>query len=672
MLAALVAALLWSPVLAPTVHEFMRGDYALSGWGESLKLSADLKGLVTPTDLNPLFAAADSQGSEPGGDSQGLAASQMARWQTALRAVEEGKGAFSDINTVFLGWVTLALALLGAVLGRRRLRAWTWTALVFGVLSLGPLLQVGGRYLFSFDNLLPGGVSVPLPFILLHYIPFINANRAPNRNSLILMLALAVLAGYGVWWLLGRISEFASRRTTNDESRIGKGAHSPFAVRFAYVPTAILACLILLEHLAVPLPTTDARIPAVYQQIAAEPGQFAVMQLPLGWRDSYGVLGSEQTQLQYTQVATGKPIIGGNTSRAPAYKMDYFARIPLFAALTDLEMYKTPSPETDAAARAQAGQLMALYDVRYFVTTPPIAGRYPYQDTWQQTEAYALDVLPLAETPVWEQDGYRVYRVEQPALPFPFRVDFGTPGQEPHLGGGWDVRTDEQPYGATAVWATDTIADLYLPLAGPSNDQILPGARKLRLAIAPLAYDGAPAQTLTITVNDVTVLQDYALTSGWQTVEATAPASVVRGGPSRVRLQFARAASPRRAFPDPASRAIIGATGIVSPVNLEVHGFSEAYLTATDADGHQVDLSAGRQGYNVAVLDPRTGNLIEKRGFDTTANSFEADTLATYLAKIPAGRIVVLATKGDATAYLTPAAVIALRNLGSASDRPLS
>ena len=120
-------------------------------------------------------------------------------------------------------------------------------------------------------------------------------------------------------------------------------------------------------------------------------------------------------------------MIGGNISRAPAYKMDYFARIPLFRALTDLEMYREVSPETDAAAREQAGDLMALYDVRYFITTPPIPGRYPYQDTWQRTEDYALDVLPLEKPAVWEQDGYRVYRVNQPAvsLPVPRR-----PGRE--------------------------------------------------------------------------------------------------------------------------------------------------------------------------------------------------------------------------------------------------
>ena len=98
--------------------------------------------------------------------------------------MEEGKGRFSDINTVFLGYVTLALAAARRVGGPTpRCGRGSGAALVFGVLALGPLLQISGRYRFSLDNMLPEGVTFPLPFTLLHFIPFINANRAPNRNS---------------------------------------------------------------------------------------------------------------------------------------------------------------------------------------------------------------------------------------------------------------------------------------------------------------------------------------------------------------------------------------------------------------------------------------------------------------------------------------------------------
>lgn len=635
--AAVVAALIWSPVLLPVAREFVSGDYALEGWGEGVKLSADLAGLVTPTALNPLGNR--DWGRAAGGD----------RWAAALRAVEEGKSRFGDINTVFVGWITLALALLGAWVGRRKLRGWIWSALVFGVLCLGPLLQINGRYRFSLDKLLPEGVTFPLPFAFLHYIPFVSANRAPNRNSVILMLALAVLAAYGMAWLVGRTVN-GKRPTTQHVAR----SASPLV----YLSTSLLATLILLEHLAIPLPTTDATIPAVYRQIAQDPGEFAIMQLPLGWRNSFGVLGSEQTQLQYFQTAHGKAMIGGNISRAPDFKLAYFGRLPLVQALTDLEMYREVSPGVDAAARAQAGALMALYDVRYFVTTPPIPGRYPYQDTWQRTEAYALDVLPLEKPARWEQDGYKVYRVNQPPLAFPFRADLGTAGVEPYLGQGWTAGADEQPYNATANWAIAPVAEFYLPLDSPRD-------AALRLAIAPLGYDGAPTQSVSIYVNGESVLADHALAPGWQTVEACVPAAATRRGPNRITLTFAWTASPRQVFPDPVSRAVIGGTGVVSPVNLDVRGFSEAYISAFDADGREAKASVGRRGYNVAVFDARTGKLLDQRGFDTAANTYEADTLAAYLVAIPHGRIVALATKENATANLTPATIAALRGLGS-------
>ena len=661
VLAMGVAALIWAPVLVPIAREFLTGNYALTGWGESVRLSADLAGLVTPTALNPIARSARLF--------RDAGAAQADSWAAALRAVEEGKSRFSDINTVFLGYVTLALALMGAWLGRKRLRPWTWSALVFGVLALGPLLQIGGRYRFSLDNMLPEGVTFPLPFSLLHFIPFINANRAPNRNSAILMLALAVLAAYGAAWLLWRIAN--SRRLVadgRDQTGETEDTRSPLSAprstsRLVYLSASLIAVFILIEHLAVPLPTTDASIPAVYRQIAAEPGDFTIMQLPLGWRNSFGVLGSEQTNLQYFQTAHGKPMLGGNISRAPAYKMDYFARIPLFKALTDLEMYREVSPETDAAARKQAGDLMALYDVRYFITTPPIPGRYPYQDTWKRTEDYALDVLPLEKNPVLEQDGYKVYRVVQPAMSLPFRVDLGVSGAEPYVGGGWDYTTTEQPYDATGIWATDTTADLYLPLDGPKDVT-------LRLALAPLTYDGAPPQKVTISVNGAPVLNKQALVPGWQIVEARVPVAATHRGPNLVTLDFAWAESPRQVFPDPASRAVIGDTGVVSPVNIDVHSFDEAFISLFGPDGSEVKASAGRRGYNVTVIDPLTGKALDAVGFDTAANSYEADAMAAYLTGIPKGRIVAVATKGDAGANLTPAAVEALRGLGSRAQAP--
>jgi hypothetical protein len=223
--------------LVPVVGE-MFGGYELTGWGDAEKLSVDLLGLVTPTALHPL-----------GGD-----------WVETLRQTQEGTSRFRDVNTVFLGWAGLALAIVGAVRYRRRVAAWITSFVIFAVFGLGPLLQINGRSIFDLDGLL---VNVPLPFIALHYIPFVKANRVPNRFSVVLMLSLAVLAGFGAYWLLTKLSR--------SRTRVGKV--------LLLACTLLLAALVIFEHWSVPLPLTDARIPEVYRQVAEEPGDFTILQL---------------------------------------------------------------------------------------------------------------------------------------------------------------------------------------------------------------------------------------------------------------------------------------------------------------------------------------------------------------------------------------------------------
>ncbi len=161
----------------------------------------------------------------------------------------------------------------------------------------------------------------------------------------------------------------------------------------------MLAGAVFFEHLAVPMPLTDSRVPAPYRAIAQEPGDFTLMQLPMGWRNGFGVFGAEDTRVEWYQSVHGKPILGGNTSRNPAFKLEYFKRLPLLQAITGLEQYQPPDEATDQAARASAAELMALWNVRYLTVNPPVPQRYPYADTWQTTQDYVLDVVPVDPQP---------------------------------------------------------------------------------------------------------------------------------------------------------------------------------------------------------------------------------------------------------------------------------
>ena len=624
-LLGLVAFLVWSPALVPILTQFLTNDFSLQGWGEAIPLSTDLLGWFTPTVLHPQW----------GSD----LVSELRRVQE--RALSEAVGGFRDLNTVFLGWVTLGLAILGATAYRKQVRIWLWTSLIFGIFTLGPFLQINGRYRFDLDG---EEATFPLPFVLLHYLPIIKANRAPNRNSVLLMLGLAILVGYGLYWLLQRLQKGLEKRP-----RTGQVLQLSVLL--------LVTGALLYEHLALPAPLSDARVPAVYAQIALDPAPVSVLQFPLGWRNSFGVWGPEQTQLQYFQTAHGKPMLGGNISRAPDFKMDYFKRIPFFQALRNVQTGAEVSDELAAAARDQASELLYLYNTGYVLLYPPIRERYPYVTNWQATWDFVKATLPLEAQPFWSGDGIEAYRVVQPLGSADFALDLGTPGTFPYRGEGWDGAETDTIFETNAIWATDTNSRLFLPLR-----QVEPAASyTLRAQVHPIAYPGSTTQTVQLVVNGWQGGQQ-SLADGWQEVSWQVPGSALVDSLNRLELHWGWSAVPRTVL---GGNRQIGATGVTLPIDVDITAFADGgYIALFDESGTQIDGSAGRRGINITVLD-ETGEIAEKVGFDTEANSFESEKLADFLATIASGRPVLVASYGNASANLTETAVTALRNLGA-------
>ncbi len=285
------------------------GDFLVEGGGFADIFSADLAGFALPTQLHPLLGdvvqrLADDGALRPDGS----------QWQ-----VNKGQH-------LTLGWVGLALALVGFVAGRRR-GAWLWmlSAALFLLLALGPSLRIAG-----YDTGLPG------PFRILQVLPFFKGNRYPSRFSVMLLLSVAPLVAFGAQALLAKLAAAWQRR------------HDARAVRRRLgAAAALLAGLLLFENLSIPLPTADMRIPAIYDVLAAEPAGGAVLDLPLGWRNGFSVFGKQDVIImsqQWWQTRHGQPILGGNTSRNPEHKFRYFLEAPLLGPLTVLANASEANP----------------------------------------------------------------------------------------------------------------------------------------------------------------------------------------------------------------------------------------------------------------------------------------------------------------------------------------
>ena len=170
----------------------------------------------------------------------------------------------------------LLLGVLGFWLAARRSRVWTWMALVFFVLSLGPylVLQIGGG----------GTNTVLLPFYFLHkYLPFYDQVRFPNRISAFTLLTLGAAAAIGLQQLVERLRGRVTR----------------------LIPVAILLLVTAEMLIAWPISWTDQHPrSAAMTALREAPERGAVVALPM----DFGPLDSIHLR---NQTVHGHPLMNG-------------------------------------------------------------------------------------------------------------------------------------------------------------------------------------------------------------------------------------------------------------------------------------------------------------------------------------------------------------------------
>ncbi len=166
----------------PGIREQLQGAGSYLHGEGIINYSADLLSALAPSPLNPVLGRL------------GLLPAYAYRivpthiWMAEL--------------LVYVGVIPLLLSGVAWYVYRRRVNLWGWLAVTFGVLSLGPVLHVGGQiFTFTVEG---RGFTLPLPYALLANLPFLRYNRVPARLNVTVMLALVVLVAYGLTWLQTR------------------------------------------------------------------------------------------------------------------------------------------------------------------------------------------------------------------------------------------------------------------------------------------------------------------------------------------------------------------------------------------------------------------------------------------------------------------------------------
>ena len=478
VVAMLVLVASASPFVLPLLMSPARDAIVERQLTESTFYSADLLAFFTPSPRNPVFG----------------------------RFVGPIYGRFTgnpQEQTVYLGYTLLALALFGAFRSAGdKARLFRVVAATFFVLALGPFLHVNGRYQFPVEGEV---VSIPLPYLLLHYVPFVNGVRVPSRFTEVLVFALAALAGYGLSAIRARLA-------------------SP---RWRAALLGVLVVGVTIESAAVPVPVISGHVPRVYSEIATARGAYTVLELPLDWRI---------IKYHYYQTLHEQRMLVGHPVRLREKYSTYPAGLPLIPLLRDPKLLlDRPAP---ADARRDAERLVAFFDVRYVV----IHGEYLDRPVFETLDRFVANHFPHAGRQV---DGRVVmYTLKPPGPPgtlWPedYRIDFGAPAGAFALLVGW---SGSERWGERAGrWSNDRESSIHLRLEEPID-------RILQMRLQPLIYPGSPRQTVAVYVNG-TPAGRLTLGPEWTQYELPLSAHLFRPGLNEVGFRYGYAIAPAKVVP---------------------------------------------------------------------------------------------------------------------------
>jgi hypothetical protein len=397
----------------------------------------------------------------------------------------------------------------------------------------------------------------------------------------------------------------------------------------------------LFEHLSTPLPLSDMRIPDVYKTIARDTGDFTVLEIPLAWRNGYRMTGTPDKAMmfaQWYQTAHRRPILGGNTSRNPELKFQYFTEAPLIRSLIFVETGHDFDDSLWHVNRKIAPGMLHFFGVRYVVWHSPRdpQNRAALDDVRRFIEL-ALPITKFYDST--DETGQTIaYRVREITGPIGETIRADDYWARLNFAEGWGA------LGGASVWATRREARIFIRIDAPYD-----AALTLR-AFAPM-----PNQRVALRVNGIAA-GSLALKPDWSEYALNLKPETLNSGMNEIILRFDTLVpvASLRVNDSPASI-------VARSAGSEVGDFAHIYVNGIDA-------AKNSRGYNIVVVNETTGAVEASAAFDTFASAEESARLAQFIAKTPSGRIVAVAVRDEASRHLSEEAVNALRSIGARED----
>jgi len=401
----------------------------------------------------------------------------------------------------------------------------------------------------------------------------------------------------------------------------------------------------------------------------AYPGDATLLELPTGWRNGGRVVGKLDALImmqQWYQTTHSKRRLGGNTSRNPDSKFQYFIDAPLLGDLILLmnadrdHLEPVIEDQLDSLIqknRPYAAQVLDQLGIQLVTVhvekSPPALLQFVEQ-------AMPLTLLEEWDGPDWTgvPSTIRLYEVQEGESPLS-EIDLASPLGTLHLDEGWTHLAHEMRY------ATQPRPRLMLDLP--------PGTQTVQLQL------WSASNQAQIWLNGERLIDtalSHAAPETGQWITIAIPAGVTSSGMDHIDIDFGtQAVVPTELISSPNDRWPIGETGFSLPTDTaivvrsagdEVGSFAQIYVTTPSEQGLTTqDWSPNQRGYNLVVLSA-AGEVLDSANFDTNADIHAP--MSQWLDQWEAGTIIAGAVDDEASYSLTEESVQALARLGVVTD----
>ena len=362
----------WIPIAGSVLHSGLGSLGTLSDVGHSAVWSDDLLSYFIPTPYN------------------GLLGGLFAKYAYIYH------GGIAETAS-YVTYTAIVLALIGLWKHFKENRLWLGLGIIFFLLALGPVLLVNSTLPLTIgsNTQIPG---IPMPYQLYKMIPFFNTVREPGRLDLMVTVAIAVMAAFGVKVLTERKEPHHQPMPHIDMRALGIAA--------------LIAILFLVESGGMPLSTTAAAavtthvsIPKVYSELSQIKGNFSVLQLPIIGTPTFPELYAGEAM--YYQTASHKPIIGGYTTRENDTQLLMPYQIPVALQATSLIDYGQAIYQSPVDGNYTNQTLLSLYN--YDVAFVAVDKTAYNQSEFNQLAGYLYSFLG---NPVYNDNTTTVFQAQ--------------------------------------------------------------------------------------------------------------------------------------------------------------------------------------------------------------------------------------------------------------------